>query len=389
MKRLGMILTVAMILATMSPWAGPAAAADPDYDIPGGHFFTQANGQGGAGGTGYSITDDGSIPFWTRFKALGGVTAVGYVSSKRFTYKGFTNQATQKYVLQWQPSGLFFLNVFDELNAAGKDSWLDSVRGIPRPEAFDEAGKSFDQITAARLALLDANPAIKAVYMSSADPVSTHGLPTTRVVDVGPAYVIRNQRDVLQQWKTDMPWAKAGEVTIVNGGDIFKEAGLLVGEAATPENPPGSTPAPAPTAVPVPTAAPAPTPAPVPTAAPAPQFPYNPQGVTWEPNCGLVAIKIHIMYLDGAAVNDARVVVAAAAGSWSTISVPTGQESRDAGWTNVVLRTDPVNEPWNVWMIDDGGRQISPTVNVVTDTKSCSPTGTGHQVATITFVKTA
>ncbi|MDP2743586.1 MAG: hypothetical protein Q8P00_00780, partial [Dehalococcoidia bacterium] len=197
--------------------------------------------------------------------------------------------------------------------------------------------------------------------------------------DVGPAYVIRNQRDAIQQWKTDMPWAKAGAVTIVNGGDIFKEAGLLVGDAAAPENPPGSNPAPAP----------APTAAPVPTAAPAPQFPYNPQGVIWEPNCGLVAIKMHIMQLDGGAVNDVRVVVAAAAGSWSTISVPTGQESRDAGWTNVVLRTDPVNEPWNVWMIDDGGRQISPTVNVVTDTKSCSPTGTGHQVATITFVKTS
>ncbi|MDO8688900.1 MAG: hypothetical protein Q7R39_02610 [Dehalococcoidia bacterium] len=379
MKKLDILLTVAMVLAMVSPLASPAAAADADYDIPGGHFFTQANGQGGAGGTGYSITDDGNIPFWTRFKVLGGVTAIGYVSSKRFTYKGFTNQATQKYVLQWQPSGLFYLNVFDELSAAGKNSWLESVRGIPKPDTFDEAGKTFDQITAARLTLLDANPAIKAVYMASADPVSTHGLPTTKVVDVGPAYVIRNQRDAIQQWKTDMPWAKAGAVTIVNGGDIFKEAGLLVGDAVTPENPPGSNPAPTPT----------PTAAPVPTAAPAPQFPYNPQGVTWEPNCGLVAIKMHIMYLDGGAVNDVRVVVAAAAGSWSTISVPTGQESRDAGWTNVVLRTDPVNEPWNVWMIDDGGRQISPTVNVVTDTKSCSPTGTGHQVATITFVKTS
>ncbi|MDP2660570.1 MAG: hypothetical protein Q8R28_07565, partial [Dehalococcoidia bacterium] len=333
MKRLDILLMVAMILTTVSPLAGTAAAADADYDIPGGHFFTQANGQGGAGGTGYGITDSGSIPFWARFQALGGVTAVGYVSSKRFTYKGFTNQATQKYVLQWQPSGLFFLNVFDELSAAGKDSWLESVRGIPKPGIFDEAGKSFDQITAARLALLDANPAIKAAYMSSADPVSTHGLPTTGVVDVGPAFVIRNQRDAIQQWKTDMPWAKAGGVTIVNGGDIFKEAGLLVGDAATPENPPGSNPAPAP----------APTAAPVPTAAPAPQFPYNPQGVIWEPNCGLVANNIHIMYLDGGAVNDVRVVVAAAAGAWSTISVPTGQESRDAGWTNVVLRTDPVN----------------------------------------------
>ena len=85
-------------------------------------------------------------------------------------------------------------------------------------------------------------------------------------------------------------------------------------------------------------------------------------------------------------MNNVRVFVASA-GSWTTTSVPTGQEERDAGWTNVVLRTDPVDEPWNVWVIDDAGRQVSPTVNVVTDTKSCQPTGTGHQVATIVFVK--
>ncbi len=366
------------MLATMiMPLSGPAAAQEPDFDITGGHFFTQANGQGGAGGTGYSITDEGGVPFWTQFKALGGVSRIGYVASRRFQYKGFTNQATQKYVLQWQASGLFFLNVFDELTAAGKDDWLQSVRSIPKPQAFNEAGQTFDQIVAARLALLDANPAIKAVYMSSPDPVRTHGLPTTGIVDIGPALVVRNQRDAMQQWKVDMPFARAGEVTIVNGGDIFKEAGMIPGDAGTPENAPGTTPAP----TPVPTATATPTP-------PAtPQSQYSPQGVTWEPNCGLVQIKVHMMHLDGAPVNDVSVIVAAAAGGWSTVSVPTGQEARDAGWTNVVLRTDPVNEPWNVWVVDGSGRQVSPTVNVVTDTKSCAPTGTGHQVATITFIK--
>lgn len=383
MRRIGGLLALILVLSALPMATGPVTAAAPDFDIPGGHFFTQANGQGGEGGTGYSITDEGSIPFWTRFQALGGVSKIGYTSSKRFQYKGFTNQTTQKYILQWQPSGLFYLNVFDELAAMGKNDWLASVRSIPKPDTFDEAGKSFDQITAARLALLDANPAIKAVYMASADPVRDHGLPTTKVVDIGPAFVIRNQRDAMQQWKTDQPWAKAGEVTIVNGGDIAKEAGLVPADAATPEAAPGTTPAPA-TATPAPAT---PTPTPTTTAPPAPQYQYLPQSTTWEPNCGLVAIKMHIMALDGGNLNNVRVFVQSA-GSWNTISVPTGQESRDPGWTNVILRTDPVAEPWSVWIIDDAGKQVSPTVNLSTDTRDCSPTGTGHQVATITFVRT-
>jgi hypothetical protein len=32
---------------------------------------------------------------------------------------------------------------------------------------------------------------------------------------------------VLQQWKQDVPWARAGEVTGALGGDIAKEAGVL------------------------------------------------------------------------------------------------------------------------------------------------------------------
>lgn len=374
MKRLGTLAALILVLWTLPLSSGLVTAQGPDYDIPGGHFYTQANGQGGAGGSGYSITDEASVSFWTQFKAIGSVPRVGYVSSRRFQYKGFTNQATQKYVFQWQPGqGLFFLNVFDELTAMGKDDWLATVRSIPKPATFEEAGKPFSQITAERLALLDANPAIKAVYMADADPVRAHGLPTTRVVDVGPAFVIRNQRDAMQQWKVDMPWAKAGEVTIVNGGDIAKEAGLVPAAAATPETTPGAAPVPAPAPPPAPTAAPSP-------------YPYSAQGVTWEPNCGLVQIKVNIKDSSGAPLNNVRVFVASA-GPWNTVSVPTGQEARDAGWTNVVLRTDPVDEPWNVWVMDDAGKQVSPTVNVVTDTKSCQPTGTGHQVATITFIR--
>ena len=36
-------------------------------------------------------------------------------------------------------------------------------------------------------------------------------------------FVIRTQKAVFQQWKEDVPWAKAGEVTIANGVDVAKE----------------------------------------------------------------------------------------------------------------------------------------------------------------------
>jgi N-acetylmuramoyl-L-alanine amidase len=59
------------------------------------------------------------------------------------------------------------------------------------------------------------------------DPIQVNGLPQSDVVDMGDAFVVRCQRVVLQQWKVDKPWAKAGEVTVALGGDIAKEAGIL------------------------------------------------------------------------------------------------------------------------------------------------------------------
>jgi hypothetical protein len=45
---------------------------------------------------------------------------------------------------------------------------------------------------------------------------------------------IRCQRGVLQRWKTDMPWAKEGEVTSANVGQIAIEARLFPTEPLRP-----------------------------------------------------------------------------------------------------------------------------------------------------------
>src|SRR5207248_1098944 len=62
------------------------------------------------------------------------------------------------------------------------------------------------------------------------------------VEDMGSHYAVRLQRAVIQEWKVDVPWARAGETTVANGGDIMKEAGLVPSDALEPETAgPGST----------------------------------------------------------------------------------------------------------------------------------------------------
>ncbi len=222
-------IAVAVVLA--ATFAPAPARADPlDWAVPGGRFFTQTGG--------YAVVDRDGVPFWSEFQRLGGVQGVGYPVSQRFEWDGFVVQAMQRVIFQWQPATgqVSFVNVFDLLTEAGKDDWLLAVRQTPKPlpPEFD-AGKPWGEVLQTRLALLDENPAIKRQYYSVAgDPIAMNGLPTSRVTDMGNNYTIRAQRVVIQQWKIDVPWAKAGQVTVALGGDIAKEAGLLPREAIIP-----------------------------------------------------------------------------------------------------------------------------------------------------------
>src|SRR5438874_10004002 len=130
-------LTVLLPLAV--PHAAGAQTAGMDFSIPGGWYYKQANGQGGQGDSGYSITDADSIFFYREFKAYGGVDVLGYPATRRFTLQGFTIQGTQKVGMQWRPElgTINFLNIFDLLHDQGMDAWLQSVRMVPAP--FDTA----------------------------------------------------------------------------------------------------------------------------------------------------------------------------------------------------------------------------------------------------------
>ncbi len=216
----------------------------PDYDAPNGHFFTQTGRIPGIEngtrtlGRGFGVYNNANAAFWDEFLRLGGVSSVGFPISCRFNWNGFTVQAMQRVVFQWNSASkqVSFVNVFDLLSQAGKDDWLFSVRQVPKPlpSNFD-AGKSTQQIVDDRLALLNENESIKQAYFDAAgDPIQLNGLPTSRVTDMGNNYALRAQRIVFQQWKEDVPWAAAGQVTVALGGSIAAEAGLLPEEPLQP-----------------------------------------------------------------------------------------------------------------------------------------------------------
>lgn len=201
-----------------------------DYDIPHGHFFKEANGYGGAGITGYIVTDDYGVPIWRDFAGLGGVTRLGYPIADRFTLNGFTVQAFQKAVVQWHPTDkrFYFLNVLDVLHDHGDDGWLQSSEQIPPPISNNaDAGLPWSQVMARHLALLAANATLQSFYYATPDWLDRYGLPMSAVTDEGNVLVVRCQRAALQLWKVNEPWAKAGQVTVANGGDLMKARGLL------------------------------------------------------------------------------------------------------------------------------------------------------------------
>lgn len=242
----GLLLALALV-----PGAGAQSISREirrDYDVLNGYFFTQT---GGTDNQGYAITDDDGIALWSEFQRLGGVDALGYPVSRRFMWDGFVVQATQKVVLQWRPDlgRAVFVNSLDELTRAGKDEWLQTYRQIPPPASFpEEASLPFDQIVQRRLALLEAQPALRAAYLSTPDALTANGLPVAPIADVGPAYVLRAQRKAFQLWKIRTPFAAPGEVTVVNAGDLLKEASVIPATAARSDaastqiaTPPGST----------------------------------------------------------------------------------------------------------------------------------------------------
>ena len=268
--RVGMIVAVVLLVI-----ASVAVAAElPDEEsLPNGRFFRQT---GQESGDGFAVTDDDSISFWTEFQKFS-LDEIGYPISSRFTFKGFTTQAFQKAVLQWDPAkkAFNFLNILDEMNIAGTDSALTLVRQTPPHAALPEDAQhdastpaGFEAIKQNHLKLLGQNPTIKARFLSEPKWLDLYGLPISYSV-YGPVQVLRAQRQVFQVWTEDGGGGPKGVAVLANTGDLMKEFSVITGAAVTPisiEQAKSGVPVttvyatPAATAVasPVPTAVPAP-----------------------------------------------------------------------------------------------------------------------------------
>lgn len=227
-----LLVPCATLVAALSPTAAAAQTSALDFAVANGHFYTQANGKGGAGGAGFAVTNDGGISFWNEFQRLGGVNALGYPISGRFVWDGFTVQATQRVVMQWRPEvrQVYFVNVYDRIHDLGKDDYLKAFRQTPPiADWSSDTGLPWPQVVARHEALMNNYPKIKAKFFGvPGDPVQMNGLPMAPVVDAGPFYIMRCQRVTIQQWKVDAPasGARAGDVVVTLGGDDGKAAGI-------------------------------------------------------------------------------------------------------------------------------------------------------------------
>jgi hypothetical protein len=259
MKRFGVGLLV-VLFAVLPQWSLAVSAA-PAQQTADCLFVTEAAGPTG----GFPVCDDASGRFKTAYQRWG-LQRIGYPVSQRYMRDGFVTQAFQKAIMQWRPESqsIALVNIFDDLHNAGFDEVLFRTRQTPNqlPAGWD-GNLTFPEVVKKRQALLDARPAMRTTYFAVSEPLTFYGLPTSEISDMGNHYAIRLQRAVLQEWKEDVPWAKAGQVTIANGGDIAKELKSLPEQALAPsaEPPTGAPPliqagsAPQPTAPAAPTAA--------------------------------------------------------------------------------------------------------------------------------------
>jgi hypothetical protein len=217
-RRRFIALAAAASLALGTP---KLALASADDQAVGGQFFGQ---------TSFGISDAEGAPFWSAFKTLGSAEVLGFPTSRRFSWLGRPTQVFQRALLQYEPleKRIVVLNVMDLLHDHGRDEWLNQARSVPRqlPPDFDRAS-AWPDVVAARQALLAAEPKLRAAYLAVGDPIARYGLPTSAVEDHGSHLAVRLQRGVLQLWKQDTAWARAGDVTEALVGDLARDAGLF------------------------------------------------------------------------------------------------------------------------------------------------------------------
>jgi hypothetical protein len=194
----------------------------------------------------------GPVKLLAEYTRLGQANTLGYPVSRAFYGKdGFTYQAFQRAILQWQPGPdggrAVLVNTMDWLHQAGKDDFLASL-GIPRHYTGPEGtGPDFQAAKSVRLGWITdneignayfSNPSPHTIQANAWDPITFYGLPTSRAERAGAFTTQRFQRYVLQKWEEQAPgMPPPGSVIGVLVGDLAKEAGLVPLAAVEMEKP--------------------------------------------------------------------------------------------------------------------------------------------------------
>ena len=273
MRKLVLGLLVAMVVFAL---AAPAHAIECDgIRLSDGCLFTKTGGDTpNVPDDGYAVTNAGGVPMWN-FVRDKDLQAIGYPISGRWVEGPFTLQAFQKVILQWDSSNRR-MNWYNTLDALANRYPGVGLPNVPPHQvlAADRGVTDFEVIKRNHLALLDANPKIRAEFLADPNWLNLYGLPIRyeeREVGGNPRglQLLRAQRIVFEVWNVPAPGTSIGAVGRQNVPDKIKKlSNVIIPDAAKAPVRAGQVGAVAP---PAPTAAPQPAPTAAPTAAPPPE----------------------------------------------------------------------------------------------------------------------
>ena len=238
-RRMRLALAAVAIGAAGALTIGPSAGA---LDCAGtllddGCLFTITGGDTSNPDDGYAVTNADDVPLWD-FVRERDLNAIGYPISQRWARGPFTLQAFQKVILQWD-SGKQRMNYYNTLDVLATRYPGVELPNVPPHQVLEaDRGADFATITRNHLALLDANAAIKARFLSEPDWLNLYGLPIRyeeREVDGHPQglQLLRAQRTVFVIWNVPAPGTTVGRVNLQNVPDKVKRlSNVIIPDAA-------------------------------------------------------------------------------------------------------------------------------------------------------------
>ena len=252
--------TIARALLPL-PAGAQATPPVPDWDVPGGRFFTQTAPPDAPADSGYPVLDRDGVGFWSAYRALGGPALLGYPVSAEFQAEGVPYQALQAGLLAWDHGAAhgFVFPLFGDPSDDEFEDWLEA-QGVPRVSHALRDGAP--PSAAERLAWLTQDD-LRAAYLADGEDgaVRRYGLPMGEPEHHGPYLAQRFEKAVLQLWLEEVPdQPRPGTVSLVQVGDLLRARGGIPEDALAPRPAPSPRPRPEPPR-PAPSTAPAVAPA--------------------------------------------------------------------------------------------------------------------------------